>query len=246
MKSLAAILLLVSSYTFAADSQLSSGAQPGAQPVIPQHLGGTPQDVATPDVEDLGEGHYRIGNIAVNTNKRSFTVSGTVLDLDLEDAPIEFLAVTKGGMKAYEALLELDVNAFEFNLACILIGLDHKNAARPQHHFDPAKVTGDTVDIRVDWTIGNKKVSREIGELIRDGGGGGEHVWVYTGSVFTSDGTLLAALMGTLIGVVHDPDSIIQHQLGMGLGHYGTVVANRAAGPPPGTVVNVTVAFESN
>ena len=38
--------------------------------------------------------------------------------------------VTQGGHKAYEALLEVNADAFQFNLACILIGLDASLADR--------------------------------------------------------------------------------------------------------------------
>ena len=68
----------------------------------------------------------------------------------------------------------------------------------------------------------------------------GAHVsdeWVYTGSFFAPDGRYTAEVVGTLVGFVHDPTSIIQHRSGLGLGHYGAVSLNTEVLPRPGTPV---------
>jgi hypothetical protein len=193
-----------------------------------------------PRVRDLGGGLYRIGSIEVNKEARKFTVPGTIIAL-ADGAPIEYLAISRGGSKNYESLVELDVSAVEFNLACILIGLDKDKAVRPQQHFDPIEVTGDVVDVRISWQSADGKREMEIERLLKDTADPGDHVWVYTGSSFLPDGRYLAEIMGTLIGVVHDPSSIIQHQRGMGLGHYGAVTMDPDTVPPGGTPVTVTV-----
>jgi len=191
-------------------------------------------------VEDLGNGRYRIGAIEIDKDAQRFTVPGTTIGL-AEDMPIEFLVIAKGGPKSYEALVELDVSAVEFNLACILIGLDTANASHPRHHFDQTRVTGDVVDVRVSWVRDGREQSFEIERLLRGTSEPGDHVWVYTGSFFTPDGAYMAAMSGTLIGVVHDPESIIQHQNGLGLGNYGAVTADPDVMPPAGTRVTVSV-----
>jgi len=191
-------------------------------------------------VEDLGNGLYRIGAIEVDKGAQRFTVPGTAIGLD-EGVPIEFLAVSKGGFKAYEALLELDVSAVEFNLACILIGLDTANASHPEYHFDQNKVTGDIVDLRVSWPRDGNEQSYEIERLLQGTDKPEDHVWVYTGSFFTPDGAYTATLAGTLIGFVHDPESIIQHQQGLGLGNYGMIAYDPEIMPPAGTRVTVSV-----
>ena len=70
--------------------------------------------------------------------------------------------------------------------------------------------------------------------------GNNKEEWVYTGSTFSDDGIYLAKYHGTLIGFAHDPASIIEHQGGLGLRHYGAIVANAQA-PPPGTKINLSV-----
>jgi len=197
-------------------------------------------DAPEPQVEDLGGGRYRIGTIEVDKEARRFTVPGTVIAL-ADGAPIEFLAISRGGPKDYESLLELDVSAVEFNLACILIGLDRDKAVRPQRHFDPVEVTGDVVDIRISWQGEDGEREIEIERLLKDANDAADHVWVYTGSLFLPDERYLAEIMGTLIGVVHDPGSIIQHQRGLGLGNYGAVTMDPDTAPPGGTPVSVTV-----
>lgn len=197
-------------------------------------------DEQAPQVMDLGNGHYRIGAIEIDKEAQRFTVTGNTLMLE-EGAPIEFLAVARGGYKSYEALLELDVSAVEFNLACILIGLDTENASRPTHHFDPTSITGDVVDLRVSWVREGLEQTFEIERLLRGTTEPKDHVWVYTGSYFGQDGTYMASMSGNLIGFVHDPESIIQHQKGLGLGEYGAVTYDPGVMPPELTRVTVSV-----
>jgi hypothetical protein len=193
-----------------------------------------------PPIEDIGNGHYRIGSIEIDKNAQKFTVPGTTIALD-KNMPIEFLAIAKGGYKSYEALVELDVSAVEFNLACILIGLDSARASHPEYHFDKRRVTGDIVDVRVSWMRDGVEQTYEIERLIQGMTEPGDHAWVYTGSLFTPDGTYMATMVGTLIGVVHDPESIIQHQNGMGIGEYGAIVYDPDVMPVAGTQVTVSV-----
>ncbi len=199
----------------------------------------------TSPVEDLGEGRVRVGNIEIDTRQGSFTVSGMVILQDKIDAPMEFIAVTKGGVKSYEAIIELDTSAIDFNLACILIGLDEANATRPQYHFDPAETLGDPVSMTVAFEIesdqGREQAVVPVESLLAGEDTVGSHQWVYTGSSFYPNGDYLAEGVGTLVGFVHDPESIIQHRRGLGLGDYGAVVLNAEVVPPGQTPVVFTL-----
>ena len=68
-----------------------------------------------------------------------------------------------------------------------------------------------------------------------------DNTWVYTGSVFANPTQYLAEQTGTLIGFIHDRDSIIEHRVGIGLGSATQVTVNRALLPPPGTPIRVIV-----
>jgi len=192
-----------------------------------------------PIVEDLGDERYRIRNIVVEKRLKRFTVPGTILR---EEPPLEFLAVTKGGLKAYESLVELETDAYEFNTACILIGLDPDHGRAPRAHFDPQPSEGDPVDIWISWNENGKASRVEAADLVRRG----EMTlprgdWVYTGSILTPEGKYLAQLDGTLIGFVHDPSSIIEHRAGFGMGDWGSVGPNPSLLPAVGTRVTLTV-----
>ncbi len=185
-----------------------------------------------------------LGSIRLERERRRFTVTGRFIDRDQTGGPqlLEYLAVKTGGHKAYEALLELNSTATEFNLACILIGLDASRAVLPEFHFDPKPVTGDPVDIQVEWDEGSavRRVPASA-LLVVDSEPVADNAWVYTGSVLLAPNQYLAEQAGTLIGFVHDRDSVIEHRIGVGLGSGSLVTMNRGLLPPPGTPIRVVV-----
>lgn len=187
----------------------------------------------------LDQDRYRIGQILVDKAERHFEITGKFIR---KDPPIEFLAVAKGGSRGYESLLELDVNVYEFNLACILIGLDTHKGIPPQKHFDPTKINGDAVEIWLSWTVDGKSHRHEASELFQfhtQRLAQGE--WVYTGSFFTRDGSYMAEQGGgTLVGIVHDPASIIEHRTGFGGGSYSELKLDPELIPPENTEVKVS------
>lgn len=194
-------------------------------------------------VEDLGDGRYRIGAITIDKTKGQFSVPGSVIDLQRPNSPIEYIAVTKGGYKRYEAIFEMDTSAVDFNLACILIGLDASHAIQSKQHFAPQPLKGDAVEIFVSWEQEGKTRRVPVTDILRVAGS--THApdeWVYTGSFFYGDGKYMAEVAGSLVGFVHDPASIIEHRVGLGLGNYGAVIGNTDVLPRPGTAVLLSIA----
>lgn len=221
-----AVLLLLSQGAFSTTSWADSTAS-------------TPSSVSPPDsapssalapathpspklkLEDLGNQRLRYGTVEIDKGKSVFSVPGKLIRTN---PPLEYLAVKRNGSKAYEALIELDVTAVQFNFACILIGLDAGKAKRPQFHFDKAEPGGDAVNVLVSWEKDGKETRIPASELLVFSGKGVEtNNWVYTGSGFLVGNRYLAELDGTLIGFVHDPASIIEHKEGVGLGNWGSV-----------------------
>jgi hypothetical protein len=193
-------------------------------------------------IVDLGNERFRVGEIEVNKRAQRFTVTGRVIQREMPDNPVEYLAVVPDGYNSYETLLELDAGAREFNLACILIGLDSRNAVLPRFHFDPEPTQGDPVDLTVSWEEGGKTIIRHPGEFFSVGGLDQlSEEWVYTGSVLTEKGVYLAESMGLLISFAHEPMSIIEHRTGLGIGAYGAPKINQAKTPPPGTPLTMTI-----
>jgi len=178
----------------------------------------------------LDDNRFKIGNIVLDKTARSFEVPGKFLRTE---PPIEFLAVAKKGQRGYESLLEFDINVYEFNLACILIGLDTHKGLPPKAHFDPTPIVGDAVEISLQWQVNGKQYEHLASDFflvnnqkLKSGD------WVYTGSTFLPNGGYLADIAGgTLVGFVHDPASIIEHGLGFGPQSYGGLKLNQALIP---------------
>ena len=185
-----------------------------------------------PQVEPMGEERYRIGSIRVDKTRRRISVPGVMLPFD-DNKPIEFLASMKQGHKSYESVLSLDANAYEFNLACILIGLDAERSILPKFHFDAEPIIGDPVSIRVSWQEGAATYEYDVVELLKLGKEKPEKPsqWSYTGSAFIDGGRYLAQMDGVLIGLIHDPASIIEHREGLGIGNWGSLTVDARLAP---------------
>lgn len=218
--------------------------------MVQQSIAQEKAPVPPPVVKRLGPNLVQVGNITVDTQKKEMTVPGKVLPLNSGPPPepgvaappktLEYLAASRNGMKAYESALELDTDATTFNFALIMLGLEKSNAVLPKGHFDPAAVKGDPVEIWVEW--GNRKVRAE--ELIYDQQSKSVPrlgKWVYTGSQVLPDGRYLAEMNGTLIGFIHDPDTIIENSTGSGIGAYGSINLNPNLQLVTDTPVKVTV-----
>jgi len=194
------------------------------------------------ELKSLGQERYQVGRIVIDKRARSFSVPGRVLVLG---KPLEYLATSPRGMKAYEAMLELDTNGSEFELACILVGLERDPKQAPlRRQGGPAPLVGQRVALAIAWTEDGKRhqVSAAQALLNAEAGVKPESVeWVYTGSP-ASDGRdrFAADVTGTLVGFVPDANSIIESAVGIGVGAYGSVRGN-AMLPPIGSVIELIV-----
>jgi hypothetical protein len=193
------------------------------------------------ELKSLGQDRFQIGHIVVDKHAGSFNVPGRV---HLLDRPLEYLATSPGGMKAYETLLELDATGSEFNLACILIGLERDPKQAEFHQFSQAHLVGQRLALSVAWSEGGKRrqVSAAEAVLNPDAGVKPESVeWVYTGSPASEGrGRFAADETGTLVGFVHDDNTIIESVAGLGIGAYGSVHGNPML-PPVGSPIELIV-----
>jgi hypothetical protein len=170
--------------------------------------------------------------------------------LHLDDAPLEYVAVARGGYKGYESVLELDSTASEFNLACILVGLDGESATKPKFQFDNQPVDGPRVMLELRWKPDGKPVERvAVHEALVEIGTNGQQRavsddWTYIGSYLEPNSSRFAAdTMGAVIGFVHDPASIVEHRAGLGIGAYGSVQVRKDRLPPIGTPVELVLSL---
>lgn len=213
------------------------------QPAAPAPPGDAPSAPSVPvgRMESLGGDRYRIGAIVVDKRARRFSVPGRLVHLG---EALEYFAVTTGGQKAYESLLELDATGSELNLACILVGLDAAAAVRPTHQFDDRRVEGQAVAIGLSWKDGRRTRRLTALEALTtpENRKGIREQWIYIASgSFGEPPRYAADFLGTLIGFVHDPASVIEHATGLGIGSYGSVAGDARALPPVGTPVDVEI-----
>jgi hypothetical protein len=197
-------------------------------------------------MKPLGGERYQIGKIIVDRKAKRFTLPARVHVLD---RPLEYLLTTTGGMKEYESLLEADVSGTEFNLACILLGLERDGSLEPYFQFSNKPVKGPRVEIEILKTTADGKVVIKSADALFDSGAKEveQVAWVYVGSQkHPQDDRFAPDVTGTLIGFVHDPNTIIESVMGLGIGAYGSINGNSQLLPPVGTEVELTISVPAS
>lgn len=219
--------LLAAAACTGALGSLSARAQPKAGPVG--------------EIKPLGQERYQIGKIIVDKAARSFMVPGRVHALG---KPLEYLATSPGGMKAYETLFEVDASGSEFNLACILIGLERDPRHVAQRRSTPGPLLGPRVSIFVAWSEDGKRrrVTAAEALLNPEAEAKAESVeWVYAGAPANdTQGRFAADVTGTLIGFKPDENNVIESSVGIGIGAYGSV-RGHAKLPANGSAIELIV-----
>ena len=191
------------------------------------------------EVKSLGNDRFQVGKISLDKRARRFIVPGRVQALD---KPLEYLATTPTGRKAYETLLVLDTSGSELNLACILIGLERDPKLPSSRQLTQP---GQPVLLSVAWAdpAGQRRVVTAAEALLGAEAGKGVVVeWAYMGSFTSIDGSQLAAdHTGTLVSFVKkDATGIIEAVSGMSLGPYGAVRGSVGL-PPEGSAIELVV-----
>jgi hypothetical protein len=191
-------------------------------------------------VERLGRDLVRVGNIRVDTAKKELSVDGVINSVPA----LEFLANTKDGYKGYESAFELNTNAVNFNVACLLIGLDNTGAVVSRYQFDPLPPQGHPVDLFIEWDDGGTRrriraeqliYSRVTKQTLTEG------PWVYTGSVFNAENkTYMAEQEGTIVGYLHNMAPIIESPRPL-VGNFGDTIINPDLNLKAGTTVTLIV-----
>lgn len=190
-------------------------------------------------VEKMGPDELRVGNVRISTARKELSVAGVVNEVQV----LEFLANTKGGWKAYESALELETNAVNFNVACLLIGLDNVGAVVARFQFDPQPPQGHPVEMFLEWDEGGMRrriraeqliYNRVTKQTLTEG------PWVYTGSVFQEGNVYAAETEGTLVGFMHTTAPIIESPRPMN-GNYGDSIINPGLNLKAGTAIQLIV-----
>ncbi len=193
------------------------------------------------ELKSLGDDRYQVGRIVVDKRARRFTVPGRVHALG---EPLEYLATSPGGMKAYETLFELDASGSEFNLACILVGLERDPRHVAARRAGPGPLVGPRVAIHVAWSDGGQRRQLSAAEAVLGPGAEAKPEtieWVYTGAPASeAQGRFAADVTGTLIGFKPDENNVIESAVGIGIGAYGSVRGHKLL-PAKGTAIELIV-----
>jgi hypothetical protein len=235
--------LLAAAFACVLVAHPARAADPQPAPAPASSPAGVP---AAPLMKPLGGERYQIGQIVVDRKARRMTLPARVHILD---RPLEYLLTTTRGMKEYETLLEADVSGTEFNLACILLGLERDKSVEPYQQFSQKRLTGPRVEISITRKDGGKAVTMSAADALFDAGQKSPEPveWVYIGSQKNwQDDRYAADVTGTLIGFVHDPNTVIDSTMGLGIGAYGSVNGNADRLPAVGSEVELTVAVPGN
>ena len=238
MKALALALAML---TCAVAASATAQQQPKLPPEMPRPR--TEPLPASP-VEKINATTYRIGEMRLDTKRKTLTVPGTVNDVTI----VEFVANTLGGFKAYESALTLNTNAVSFNAALLVLGLDPSRSRPSSMQFDRQPPEGDPVELTVEWKDGSTTRRVGIEELLFDQRTGktlAKGPWVYTGSTFwvspSGEKQYQAEVDGVLIGFMHGPQSIIDNPRNDALSGFGYIVLNPGIGLKADLPITLTV-----
>jgi hypothetical protein len=219
---------------------LVAGAAAALVPAIAQSQTPGPAAPRIGELKPLGAERYQIGRLVIDKRARRFTVPGRLI---VTGKPLEFLAGIPGAKKAYETMLELDTSGSEFNVACILIGLE-RDPRMPRYRRPGEPLLGPRVALSVAWFEGAKRVQVSAAEamLNADTNIKPETVeWLYAGSyTVEQNGVFAADVTGVLISLIPNGSSIIESAVGIGVGAYG-LVRGHAMLPPVGTAIELVV-----
>ncbi len=188
------------------------------------------------DIKPLGGDRFQLGRIVVDKRARRFTVPGRIQALD---KPLEYLATTPTGRKAYETLVVLDTSGSELNLACILIGLERDPKVPSSRQLSQP---GPPVLLSVAWTDVHGRSHQITAAQALSGADAPAVDWAYIGSFTSIDGSQLAAdVTGTLASFVKkDRTGIFEAHSGISEGSYGSVRGNDGL-PPEGSAIQFVV-----
>jgi hypothetical protein len=174
---------------------------------------GCAQDSAA--VREIGDNLFQIG--AVRIDKQLKSVSFPV-EVNMRGGPLEYLLVHESG-KTHESLLSTKVRPSEVHVAMLLLGVHETKAAAVAlpDHIDSAylskapKVTGDAVDILVEWNENGTVHHARAEELVlKEGKRVKAGPWTYNGSAIR-DGRFLADDDGLVVALVVDFAALINN-----------------------------------
>ncbi len=194
--------------------------------------------IATPAIEKISPGIFRIGEIQIHKKAGSITFPAQV---NMDKGLLEYLLVQSQG-KTHESLLRTDVEPYYLNIAFLLLGFEGTDQPLTEQGSEQIP-GGEPVEISVIFHDGSKNQTVPAESWLETRTDKTvlpvSLTWKYTGSQIMS-GAFQAQAQGSIAAIFHDPVALIDHD-GEGGVNDEIWFVNEEATPPAGTPVTVTI-----
>jgi hypothetical protein len=207
-------------------------------------------------IKEVSPGVYQIGQARLEQKSRTIIFPASV---NLTKGLLEYLIVTKNG-PTHESLLATDLAPNDLHLAMLLLGAKGNPAPDGPQKMPPPQITedylktapalkGEQISILAEWhdAAGAEKSNPPEDWLIRlDTKKPVTHgPWLYTGSMFSSNGRFVAEMEGLFAALVTNPGALINNPRP---GHESDQVwgVNEKTVPPIDTPLQVKVQLLAN
>ena len=176
-----------------------------------------------PAMQELSPGIFQIGQLLLDKNARTLTFPGK---LNMAKDLVEYVIVTPNG-STHESLLTSEVQPTDLHFAMLLLGAKGAGLLTPQPADTPPgqidsqylkhapRLKGDNLSISVRW---KGKDGKEQTAPVEDWLAHAEThkpaprgPWIYSGSMFGTDGGFLAQQQGVFASVVTNPAALINN-----------------------------------
>lgn len=193
-----------------------------------------PQTASMPrsEIERIGPGRFRIGNILLDKTSPTITMPAQV---NMQQGMIELVACSSGG-KLWESIFLVHAEPYHLQLALLLLGLNHKGGVRFQG--DSTLPEGDKVIVYVEKDGKRRRVEDYVWDIPRKAPME-QAGFAFSGSKFIN-GEFGAQVTRTLITTQHDPYTILDNPMPTGVDSSEFEVNGKVT-PPVGTTVTLVI-----
>src|SRR4051812_11495199 len=175
-----------------------------------------------PAIHQVGPGVVELGAIRLDQTTRTVTFPGAI---NLDKGLLEYLIVGRDG-PTHESLLVTDVSPAELHTVMLLLGAKGAKPAAPGVEPPPGQITaeylkhapkptGDTILITAKWK--DKTGAEQTAEVsdwltfLPTKKPPARGPWLYTGSMFGSDGKFMAEQQSIIAALVTNPAALINN-----------------------------------
>jgi hypothetical protein len=204
-----------------------------------------------PAMQELAPGVFQIGKMRLDKNKKSIAFPGR---LNMDKDFLEYLLVTPEG-STHESLLVAEIQPTDLHFAMLLLGAKGAGLLAPDPKDAPPgqidaeylqrapRLKGDNLSITVTWKAGDGEKTVPVEDWLmhpETKKAAPRGPWIYTGSMFGTDGGFLAQQQGLFAALVTNPGALINNPR-KGNNDDRAWAVNSTAVPAVDTPVTITI-----